>query len=86
MHSLEQPHQVCLVLDFEGFCKVQGAHGNIKYKMPMLLTHSRLTVAYVTGCMHGLMFQDDPTEHAKPQNCLQTDLQLLYESNKTPEQ
>lgn len=32
------------------------------------------------------MFQDDPTEHAKSQNCLQIDLQLLYESNKIPEQ
>lgn len=58
--------------------------------MPMLLTdlseRDRLTVAYVTGCLHRLTFQDDPTEQAKGQACLQKDLQQLYEAHKIPGQ
>jgi len=52
----------------------EGTCGNIKYRMPMSLKQikgrDRWNVAYVTGRVHGLAFDDDPAEEAKPYGCL----------------
>ena len=49
----------------------EGTYGNIKYRMPMSLKQikgrDRLNVAYVTGRVHGLAFDDDPTACGIPQ-------------------
>ena len=68
----------------------EGACGNIKYRMPMTLKQikgrDRWNVAYVTGCVHGLAFDDDPTEEAKPYTCFEQDVQDLYHKYKTDDQ
>ena len=59
----------------------EGVCGNIKYRMPMTLQQikgrDRLNVAYLTARVHGLAFDDDPTEEAKPYACFEQDVQDL---------
>ena len=43
-------------------------------------------MAYVTGRVHGLAFDDDPTEEAKPCACFEQDVQDLYHKYKTDDQ
>ena len=68
----------------------EGTCGNIKYRMPMTLKQikgrDRWNVAYVTGRVHGLAFDDDPTEEAKPYTCFAQDVQELYDKYKTEDQ
>ena len=58
--------------------------------MPMTLKQikgrDRWNVAYVTGRVHGLAFDDDPTEEAKPYTCFEQDVQDLYDKYKTEDQ
>ena len=58
--------------------------------MPMSLRkikgQDRLNVAYVTGRVHGLAFEDDPTEEAKPYSCLVEDGKELYDKDETEDQ
>ena len=68
----------------------EGTCGNIKYQTPMSLKQikgrDRWNVAYVTGRVHGLAFDDDPTEEAKPYACFEQDVQKLYDKYKTDDQ
>ena len=68
----------------------EGACGNIKYRMPMTLQQikgrDRLNVTYLTARVHGLAFDDDPGEEAKPYTCFEQDVQDLYHKYKTDDQ
>ena len=58
--------------------------------MPMSLKtikgRDRMNVAYVTGWVHGLAFDDDPTKEAKPYACSEQDVKELYDKYKTEDQ
>ena len=47
------------------------------FNIPRTALVLRLNVAYVTARVHGLAFDDDPTEEAKPYACFEQDVQDL---------
>lgn len=73
-----------------GWRRSTEQRGNIKYKIPyffkQLSPQDQGTANYVIKHVHGLPFHDHPSEQAKPQAYLQTDISQLYEHFRNEEQ